>query len=136
MGVLIDRFIWSNIIIELILALDWYVCTFRKSFCKHSILSCRETAPSHPKHTEEYYWFISGHRTLRLWTKGWTDFPKSANITQVYAVYLSDSKQLTVKSNLKISRRWIFIKGSADRISSQIDSPFLNGYIKPHWFGR
>lgn len=44
------------------------------------------------------YWFGHGQRTLWLWTKGSIYFPKSANVTQVYGMCLTDSKQWATAS--------------------------------------
>lgn len=45
-----------------------------------------------PPKTDDYC-FGYGQSTLWLWTKGWIYSPKSANVTQVYAKCLTDSKQ-------------------------------------------
>lgn len=85
-----------------------------------------------------------GQSTLRLWIKGWIYLPKvqtshksmpSKSMPSAWMI-LSSGQQTAMKSNFKISGRWIFIKGAADWTSSWISPTVLNGYIKTHWFRR
>lgn len=123
--------------------LIWLVCFYlQKVLFQHSIVSCREAASSHPK--QMTMGLGCGQSTLWLWTKGWI-YPQkvqtshksmpSKSMPSAWMI-LSSGQQTAMKSNFKISGRWIFIKGAADWTSSWISPTVLNGYIKTHWFRR